>query len=259
MKTKLLIAIFLGCSQLVLAQPGYMGKRFSVGYYLEFFPHANFTGENSPKKESGFEIEPEHHLNATWVVNRRWELVVDVSRRNREYTIVRYPFQIDLESPYSWETQASFVFNEKYQMVQETYWMLGIRKYFWNQIAPVGLYHQFAYLSGKARYKSEQMDLTASYYRNNGTVFVPVAMSVSTKQIESKISYFSYGIGMKRPIAKSLYGSIEANVQVPLSSASGSGDRNARTNITEYLSSSLRTGVVTHNFIDIRLGLGWMF
>ncbi len=262
MKSKLLIVIFFGYSQIALAQPGYMGKRFSLGYYLELFPHANFSGENSPRNEAGFEIEPEHHLNATWVVNRRWELIADVSRRNREYTIKRASFSMELPNPTPVYTSAMISFNERYQMVHETYWMFGIRKYFWNQIAPVGLYHQFAYVAGNGKYKAERMHLTVADKSDYPEVIesqIPITIIANTKRVEAKVSFFSYGIGLKRPITKSFYGSAEVNIQIPLSGYSNNTGYGYSGNIDDFLTYHLIKGITAHNFIDLRVGVGWMF
>ncbi len=260
LKTKtLILATFAGCN-ICFSQPGYMGKKFSLGYYLEFFPHANLIGNNSPKNEPGFEIEPEHHLNATWVVNRRWELVVDVSRRNRDYTVNRVGYSSNRTMPDGFVYSKSYgEFEEKYLAAMETYWMFAIRKYFKNQIAPVGMYQQFAYVSGSSRFKDESINLTAEYWGGYSFASTSGKETLSTRyKGEAKLAYFSYGLGIKRPIVKYLYGSAECNVQLPLTGWNIPMYSNGGS-LSSYLDYHLIKGLEAHNFIDIRLGVGWMF
>jgi len=242
------------------AQPGYMGKKFSIGYSFEFFPHANFSGNNSPRQESGFELAPEHHVNLTWVVNRRWELLFDLSRRKNDYSITRVNYSSSRELPdgYSY-TKSYSAFEEKYLASQETYWMIAIRKYFKNQIAPVGMYYQFGYTSGSSRFKDENLSLTANYEGYYSSYSIPGREKLTIRYTgEAKLSYFSFGMGIKRPIVKYLYGRAECNVQFPLNGWNIQ-NYNRGESIDSFLDYHLIKGLETHNFIDIRLGVGWMF
>lgn len=232
------LSIFLiFCSSVFMAQPGYMGKKFSISYAFEPTPfvtkwtrieegRARTTQITEQKR--AFHVVLGHHAQFGLVLNRKTEFLGHLGFRKLEY----------FSATDTW-TSINYVY-DAYEFSGD----IGLRHYFGNSIAPVGGFHQFT-IGGVAGRISNQFE-------------DPIPVSVY---------HFSYGLGAKRILFRNVFFQTEFNLNFNVASSSDFAIKAGTRAIDPYLSyytdyihlaSEIITAqnLVAYNRYNLKFGIG---
>jgi len=197
MKKKLIIAVFALCASLTVAAqvPGYMGRRFSVGYAADLWPSMlNPSGYTTSKGDAGLNYM--HGLNIEYDIKKRTALCFGLQyfrtglKSNKIY-------QGDLRTQqYGYQEYADFVYRRPDGIPVQLYTTgisLGIKFFRHGFLAPVGKYNKFDFtlLLNHASYQTD-----AFYY-----VEYKTPAPLGTGLVKSKGCSFGYTLGRQRVIA----------------------------------------------------------
>lgn len=180
--------------------PGYLGKRFTVGYDAFLFP--SFFNPNSPDAESvdgsdlrqkGVSLNLQHNISGQWSFSKRSSLIASVGYVGTNYVPARY----DNSSYYG------FAF-EEYPSMSATSFAAGIR-IFTQHYAPLGKFVEFRL--GFANVKNDDFEYSVltenalgvrtrkTYMVEGGSMTWPtIAMAFGSNRIIKDIILVSYGL-----------------------------------------------------------------
>ncbi|MFM9986213.1 MAG: hypothetical protein ACKVOK_13325 [Flavobacteriales bacterium] len=131
----LITASFLFLSTLIFAQPGYLGKKLSIGYnfeatpFLTTFTHVFEGTSTSSDSNPIVKMVLGHHIQASYCLNRKSEILANFGVRKLDYFFAVGDY-----------TDTQYVYD-----ALELSADIGIRHYFKHFVAPVGTYHQVTF------------------------------------------------------------------------------------------------------------------
>ena len=249
MKKYIFLFIFLvaGTIQTISAQvPGYQGKRLSLGYNASsFFYVTDFGNGNGIEAMIGStRLSYKTDISLNYTVSRKVTMGFSYYFAKQQMQFTKTQIQ-----NYGYLIPKNGVADCKLAIYEVHF--LFFRK---NFVAPTGLYHMFSV--GVVKYGLATSDNKLIVYDNNGGSFPTV--------IDGPVSPYScaklgYAIGKTNPIGHNFF----INTSFGLNFFRG-GDaalmRNGTYNLTEqnYIKYNFNWGLRTHNFCEIKIGLGWL-
>jgi hypothetical protein len=253
---KIIIIFFFTIPMLSWSQPGYMGKKFSVGYEFELMPwlcsltrtkeyfHKSGNSFDEFSKENTIQWVTGHHLNANYVTSRKHEVFVNSSMRQMTY--YWNSTKIDGYGNFS-----PFVPSIS---ALETYIDIGVRYYPSDFIAPIGLYHQFSYGFCNVMLDSKVKSV-------DGLSFGDIFTNVAVTDAKYKTHRLNYGFGVKRIIAGPVFLNADVNFHIPLQTSENRKLSKTGASV-EYKDFALHNILINYNsykLIDMRMGIGVLF
>ncbi len=194
---KYLLVLTLTIPLLANAQkaPGYLGKRYSVGYDAYIFP--SFFNPNSPDAEpkssyalrpKGVSLNVQHNIGGQWSFSKKASLIGNIGYVSTNFVP-------------GYNTIDNFHF-EEYPSMSATSFNLGVRL-FTQHYAPLGKYIEFRV--GVAQVKADDFtysieDLSGSgdtlqYTVDGGSMLRPnVALAFGTSRVIKDVIIISYGL-----------------------------------------------------------------
>jgi len=249
MKKTLTILLLLACFA-AAAQPGYMGKKFSIGYKLEATARLDLAlaiVNFDPYDGAVEEVEPlrviiGHYVNASYVLSRRHEFYAEAGVRNMQYEAFSKEFT---SSNYD-----TFEPSRKTVKAHEQFAEIGLRRYFGNSIAPVGTFHQLAIGITNVGYDKSVKSITGKI--DNETLVIPV------NDVALSMPRISYGIGGKKILTGSLWVSAEANIHVFLIDGIEILDGQSYSSPGKYAEDVLQENFYKNRRFDLKIGVGFI-
>jgi hypothetical protein len=191
----------LSIAAAAVAQPGYLGKKFSIGYGIDAFPWiGSFTEaqeytslesrDRGSDKEKLMVMTIGQHAHAGWVFNRKMEAFADVGIRKSTIFLSEY------------QHYPSFIPNELSARGLFFNTDIGFRYYFRDFVSPIGFYHQLSLGFIQMKYdKGERVIKGVDNFQ--GIAKEEVAPKIDDAEI--KLGRLSYGIGLKKILFRSVY------------------------------------------------------
>jgi hypothetical protein len=222
------------------AQPGYMGRKFSAGYSLEAFPWINpVRGGTTYRLVTG------HHVNAALSLSRKCEFFTDAGLRTLDYALTQ-------DFSYDGDIDISFTPLQASLKALEISGDAGLRYYFKEFVAPIGIFHEFSAGFVMARFRENNAIIAGTHYTwQEG--YMPMTVSIGSARFT--VPRISYGLGMKRIINHTIFFIIDGHIHVPLykrGSLFNSAD-------ISYAERMLRKNSIYNAFWDTRFGVGILF
>lgn len=267
MKRNLFAILLIGLSLKLFSQPGYMGKKYSVGYNFEVFPSLGLFNEKRDVPENELVFTTGHHFNVSAVVGRKSELIFD-------YGIITpkiFCHAIQLYKEDSWGNLEPVQFNpiEKFVKAKEQVFQLYYRYYYQDYIAPVGNFMQFGIGYLTANYHSDVKAIVGdnSYGDNYFGFEERVVNRIPVTDVpDRKYLRFTYGFGMKRILFENVFISTACNLNLLVGSGNdftrkdiGMGDFEAEKVEHYYKNEVLLLGVGGAGWLEFNIGIGMIF
>ncbi|MEO5644281.1 MAG: hypothetical protein ABIQ40_04890 [Bacteroidia bacterium] len=250
MKKIILLQLLLFCfaaEHLSAQVPGYRGKRFSAGYNASsffYFPNFNLeqgVGDLIFSTRLSYKTE----LYANYALSRK--VNIGFSYYNGKQKTYFKPQYVDF---YEVIPKKEFV------LCKIDAFELHF-KFFRNDfVAPVGLYYQFSF--GMVKYSAILPGDTLALYSNDQgntlqqfTVHKPFERYTCFK--------IGYHVGKTNPIGNNFF----INTAIGINIFTG-GDyqgvlsQSDRSSVNNYLLKNFNKGLLSHNLLEIKLGLGWL-
>jgi hypothetical protein len=255
----LLLALFCCCTSFY-AQSGYLGRRISVGYSFEFFPYLGKLilpetyGSSSRYDDQPFIIwSTGHHVNGGLVLNRKLELLADVGLRRLKYRHQSVEFRDD-HTDDAWQADALS------DIVNETSAEIGLRYYFKEFVAPVGIYHQATFGVLNVALDKKISEFSGHYYDFAGRPTATRMIPVGDVQ-ELKVKRLNYGIGVKKILTGNVYLNLETNIHFIFGAPSryyrkSSFEPYSNVPVDEYGQYYQNYSFSTFKRFDIKFGIG---
>ncbi|OFY84012.1 MAG: hypothetical protein A3F72_18500 [Bacteroidetes bacterium RIFCSPLOWO2_12_FULL_35_15] len=189
MKPKIIVFLILVSSTVFAQVPGYMGKRFVIGYENYFFPAFYGPGKNNanpgPSFSPGFNTT--HCLNIDYTVKQRMNVCFSLQHLRTGIAYKGDDYAYPKESKYSgnFSTPAQLTSNNI---------GFGFKVFRRGNIAPVGKYQKFEILLFFEKVKYENNNFTTheqNYYEN-------VPITLGTGEYTYRNFAITYSLGKQR-------------------------------------------------------------
>jgi hypothetical protein len=239
----------LGLETISAQVPGFRGKRFTAGYNASsFFYFANFHsdyGISGALESTRFSYKTEVYANYT--LSRKTSLGFSYYHGNQK----NY-FRPQVVDAYEVTTSDEYVLC-KFNMFE-----IHLQVFRNNFVAPVGLYHQFGI--GIVKYNlgnpGDSVGLDG-LHTNGGYYHLTTLMGPADPFTCFKLSYH---VGKTNPIGNLFY----INTAIGVNFYTGGdysgllSENRQLHSMSNYLAVNFSKGMRTHNFFEIKIGLGWL-
>lgn len=253
---KVIIIFFFMIPMLCWSQPGYMGKKLSVGYELEVMPwlcaltrtteylYARDNSFNEYSEEKTLQWITGHHLNANFVTSRKNEIFVNSSMRQLNY----YWNSTNINNYGNFTPLVPSI------RALETYIDIGVRHYPSDFIAPIGLYHQFSYGFCNVVLDNKVKSV-------DGLIYGDIYANVAVTDAKYKARRLNYGFGVKRIISGAVFLNADVNFHIPLQSSENRklSKSGASVEYKDFALHNILKNYNSYNLIDMRMGIGVLF
>lgn len=269
MKNYLTLITLLLLSSKLSAQPGFMGKKYSFGYQFEIFPSMGLLGDiRSEDPDNRTVFTTGHHFNASAVLNRKWEFIVN-------YGIISPKVYAHEGEIVSWNSDgdySSYYFNplEKFIPTQMKLIQTNFRVYLGDNIAPVGDFMQFGIGYVTANFHPDAKRIngdnemgSSGYFSGEDNTRTYRTMLISGIP-NRKYLRLNYGFGMKRLLFSSFYALTSTNLNLNIGIKNEFQDSDITSEETKnkigsekhYLNTVLLRGLRSNCILEFNIGFG---
>lgn len=254
-----LLALLISSSAISLAQaPGYLGKKFSVGYNFNFFPYMNFLvwGDHP----DFITWANKNEFSASVALGRKCSFSVSYAICNQEYLFEEGEVSVYDPSFGGYYYTSTFNPNPSMVPVKADFVDLRLKIFGKNFIAPIGFYYQFKYGFFNYSLKDLSGKVKGYYYSNGGNIYTDVKQD----KPEYTGNRFSFGIGSTKSIgggrmyfdAQVSYTLLYFGGDIEKMNTSNSNNSSYSSNLNYYVKENLNKGFRAYNRMEIVLGLG---
>lgn len=241
-----LLLVCFAVENLSAQVPGYRGKRFSAGYNASsFFYLADFsTQEGISEVIFSTRLSYKTELYANYALSRKVNIGFSYyTGKQKDYCTQQYV------NAYEVRPKQGFI-SCKINMFELHF------KFFRNDfVAPVGLYYQLSF--GIVKYTMDEPGDTLGLYLdrvygNNDVIFT------IKKPLEPYTCFkLGYHIGKTNPIGNNFFINTAIGINI-FTGGDYQGFWNGSYSESNYLPKNLNKGMLVHNMMEIKIGLGWL-
>lgn len=251
---------------LASAQPGYMGKRFSVGYHFECTPVPSMltsideydTKSVQPREYGVYQqgtvlnFVTGHSFQFGCAVSRKGTLFGHVGIRNRKIFLQPGTYADPGVGPNGYYQEVDVDPIDRILDAREFVYDIGYRKYLTEYIAPIGAFLQFGIGRSELHYTDTKIPVRVLADR--------VETTISSDNTSQKMTRLNFGLGVMRTIYKSVYFSAsgELFLNFPEGGSLSDGDFEYGDYRYKYLKNSLGENSGIYSWMAVRFGVGVM-
>lgn len=273
MKKLCLLAIAFALVATVMAQPGYMGKKISLGLNYGTYPY--FTKNTAVIEMSGFsttfDTESDKtfkwnnglHLTAGIVLSRKVEFLLGGTFAKNIYYNRKFTLYEDMDDPDFDDGFVRFIPDDPEFQARTLGGLIGCRHYFGAYVAPIGVYHHVTGELLSYRFVEDKLPGKAYETEYDGGVQPKTRYDLDVSGSKAQAFRISYGLGVKSVITGNIFFNFESNFHFYLNDWGRASndffpDSGYKQSGEAYGTDVLQINAFSYKRIDLRFGLGVM-